>query len=163
MKNLRVTRITSEKDPLVYITHTQIIDRIVHNDIFFWGLQDYKFLKYVAEYSNKQTIVKFLVQGGQPLYTNDDILVSEGLAKKLGITVGDEITLKIKLFRKPDDDYLVLYEKNPKKFIKYFREQSNTNKKKILKELLEHDNTNEEIVKWLDKNYSGLIREVGLE
>lgn len=163
MKNLRVTGITHEKDPLVYITHTQIIDRMVHNDVFFWGLQDYNFLKYVAEYSNKQAIVKFLIQGVQPRFTNDDIIVSDGLAKKLGITVGDEITLKIKLFRKPDDDYLVLYEKNPKKFIKYFNKQNETEKKKILKELLEYDKTNEEVVSWLDKHESKLIREVGLE
>lgn len=92
-----------------------------------------------------------------------EIKISADIAKELGVTIGDKISIKGSLLEKIDNDYMSLYEKKSKQFIKYFKEQSDTDKKKILKELLEQDTTNEEVVKWLDKNYSGLIKEVGLE
>ncbi len=152
MKNLKVTGITFEKDPLVYVSP-------IHKENPLIPFIDYTFYKYAVKYSGKKTTAKVIWTEG--IY--DTVVVSQGVAEKLKLRAGDEVSLKLTFFGKPDDDYLVLYEKNHKKFVKYFEQQSLDDKKKVIKELLEQDFVNEKIVEWLDKNYSGLIREVGLE
>jgi hypothetical protein len=152
MKNLKVTGITFEKDPLVYVSP-------IHKENPLIPFIDYSFYKYAVKYSGKKTVAKVIWTEG--IY--DTVVVSQGIAEKLKLQAGDEISLKLTFFGKPDDDYLTLYKKKPRKFIKYFSEQSDTDKKKILKELLEQDFVNEEVISYLDKHESKLIKEVGLE
>ncbi len=156
MKNLRVTGITLKQDRKVYLS-------------YFWKANPLppfplpeNMFKHYAEHSGKYTQIA-QVDYTSRILDREDIIISGGIAKELGITLGDKINIKLRFFGKSDADYLKLYEKKPKKFIKYFNEQSEADKKKILKELLEYDKTNEEVINWLDKNYSELIKEVGLE
>ncbi len=159
MKNLRVTGITLKQDRKVYVSDigtswTNPSSRtVLDSDLIF---------KHDAEYSEKRVPIKQMCYTGRSL-DKDEIVISGDIARELGVTVGDKINIKLRFFGKSEDDYLTLYEKKPKKFIKYFSKQSTTDKKKILKELLEYDKTNEEVIQWLDKNYSDLIREVGLK
>ncbi|MBM3199621.1 hypothetical protein FJZ53_01700 [Candidatus Woesearchaeota archaeon] len=152
MKQLTVTGITPEKKPLLYLSP-------IHKENPLIPFIDYALYNYVVECSGKKTIAKVI--WSDEIY--DTIVVSQGVAEKLKLKAYDKVSLKLTLLRKPDDDYLTLYEKNPKRFIKYFKEQSCANKKKILKELLEYDVVNEKVVSYLDKHESKLVREVGLE
>lgn len=162
MKNLKVRSITFEKDQVIYVSYQQVLNTPIFNDVFFWGIQGSNLLKYVVEYSSKQAQAKFITSR-QPHFEKDEVIVSDGLAKKLGIKLGDKVNLKIKIFGKPSMGYLGLYEKQPKKFNKYFDKQNLNEKKRILKELLEYDTINDEAIKWLDKKYPELIKEVGIE
>ncbi len=158
MKNLKVTGITLKQDRKVYLSDlwtswTNPSSRtVLDSDLIF---------KHDAEYSEKRVPIKQMCYTGRSL-DKDEIVISGDIAKELGVTVGDKINIRMRLFGKLEDDYLILYEKKPRKFIKYFSKQDYQDKKKILRELLGCDTTNEEVVKWLDKNYSGLVREVGL-
>lgn len=118
---------------------------------------------FCAEYSKKRVLIPTEQLHYMRYIGKGETIISEGIAKELGVTVGDKINIRIRICGKLNNDYLKLYEKKPGKFIKYFSEQPDADKKNILRELLDYDKTNEEIVKWLDKNYSCLIREVGLE
>ncbi len=158
MKNLRISSITLEKESIVYVNHWLMLYYTSENPLP--TLFGKKILTHYAEYSKKLAQTKIVFTIGR--IERDEAVISEGLAKELGATLGDKINLKLKRYRGPIY-HLELYEKNPKKFMRYFNEQSNTNKKNILRELLEHDKINDEVVKWLDKNYPDLIREIGLE
>ncbi len=159
MKNLKITGITlnpgvcTSSSLWMLANPFTILSALVSgsNPIFY------------AEYSKKRVFIPTEQLYYRGYIGKGETIISEGIAKELGVTLGDKINIRIKTLGKSKDNYLMLYEKNSRKFIKYFNEQPDANKKKILKELLEYDKTNEEIVRWLDKNYSGLIREVGLE
>lgn len=159
MKNLRVRSITLEKEPIVYVNYWLMLYYTSSNPLP--TLFGKNILAHYAEYSKKlaQTKIVFVLES---VVERGEAIISDGLAKELGVTLGNKINLKLKRYISPID-HLTLYEKNTKKFMKYFSEQPDADKKKILEELLEYDKTNEEVIKWLDKNYSGLIREVGLE
>lgn len=60
-------------------------------------------------------------------------------------------------------NYMGLARFYPQEFITYFSEIEDTeNKKQILKSLLECDYDNKEVIDWLNKNESKLIRDVGM-
>ncbi|MBM3199618.1 hypothetical protein FJZ53_01685 [Candidatus Woesearchaeota archaeon] len=164
MKNLRITGITQEKNLIVYVP-----------DIRGIGIFNYD-----AEYYGKRAPVKVLcpsVKYKFALIRNgpndvvcanntlrlDEVIVSQGLAEELGLELGYGLRLKTRIWKTPRLNTLEWYEKNPKKFIKYFKQQKELEKKKLLRELLEHDTINEEVVSYLDKHESKLIKEVGLE
>lgn len=154
---LRVTGITLKQDRKVYMSDSYAPWKRYHT------MLDSDFIfKPNAEYSGKRSPIKQICYTGRSL-DEDEIVISGDIAKELGITIGDKIHIGFRLFGKPDDNYLAMYEKNPKKFIKYFSKQSDTNKKRILNDILEQEFVNEEAVSWLDKHESKLIREVGLE
>lgn len=64
--------------------------------------------------------------------------------------------------RFPEEVAIVFYKENSNKFIEYFQNRSHENKKKILKKIFECDFTNEEVIGWLNKKESRLVRGVGL-
>lgn len=161
MKNLRIKGITLKPCCEVY---TSSVRHLMNPLVIFSALisESSNALFYI-KYSKKRVLipnehVHYLEDIGK-----DEIIISEGLAKKLGVTLGDKVSIKGKPFGKIDDNYLEMYEKNPGKFIKYFNEQHYTDKKKILKEIIEQDFVNEKVAAWLDEKYSSLVREVGLE
>ncbi|MDP2906849.1 MAG: hypothetical protein Q8O03_02815 [Nanoarchaeota archaeon] len=156
MKNLKVTGITLKQDRKVYVSYSWKT-----NPLPPFPLTENMF-KHNVEYSGKRVSTEQICYRDNILDENE-IVISGDIAKELGVTVGGKINIRLRLFGKLDNDYLTMYKKKPRKFIKYFSEQSDTNKKKVLKEILEQDFVNERVVVWLDKNYSGLIREVGLE
>jgi hypothetical protein len=159
MKNLRVTGITLKQDRKVYLSD---LWTLVNPVTIFSALISAPKTPLYLEYSKKRASIEQLYYTGRNL-DKDEVIISEDIAKELGVTVGDKINIKVKIFGKINNDYIFLYEKKPKQFIKYFSEQSATDKKKILKELLERDIVNEEVISYLDKHESKLIREVGLE
>lgn len=57
---------------------------------------------------------------------------------------------------------LDFYEKDTKKFIRYFKKKIIPDKKKIIKKVFECDFINEKVIEYLDEKESELIREVGL-
>lgn len=65
-------------------------------------------------------------------------------------------------FKDVDLDYMKIYKEDAKGFIKYFPDKSIEEQKVILKDIMGCNVTNEEVVEWLNENYSDLIREVGL-
>jgi hypothetical protein len=62
----------------------------------------------------------------------------------------------------PEEVAIAFYKKNSDKFIEYFPKQTALSKKMILKEIFKCDFVNEEVIRWLDKEESELVREVGL-
>ncbi|MBM3199619.1 hypothetical protein FJZ53_01690 [Candidatus Woesearchaeota archaeon] len=157
MKNLRITNIIPKQK--VYLSSLWIL---VNPYALFATWISESNTPFYAEYSKKRVPIK-----AQQLYymeylKKNEVIIPETLAKELDAKIGDKISIKVTLSGKLGIDYLSLYEKKPKKFIKYFTEQPDSNKKKILQELLDFDKTNEQVISWLNKNYPDLIREVGL-
>ncbi len=64
--------------------------------------------------------------------------------------------------RFPEEVAIDFYKKNSGKFIEYFPKQTILSKKMILKKIFESDFVNKEVIDWLDKKESKLVREVGL-
>ncbi len=62
----------------------------------------------------------------------------------------------------PEEVALEFYKKNSETFIEYFPKQTILSKKIILKKVFECDFVNEEVIRWLDKGESELVREIGL-
>ncbi len=60
-------------------------------------------------------------------------------------------------------DYLDLYRENSEDFIKYFKSRDYSEQRTILSDLLNCEDTNEQVISWLDENYSYLIKDVGLD
>ena len=57
---------------------------------------------------------------------------------------------------------ICLYKENAQGFIELFSSLKEREQKAVLKSIMDCAYENKEIIKWLDKNYIGLIREVGL-
>lgn len=69
--------------------------------------------------------------------------------------------LWLKGFKSFGLDYLGAYKNDAKSFMEYFTSRDVQGKKIILKDIMGCNVTNEEVVEWLNNNYSDLIREVG--
>lgn len=61
--------------------------------------------------------------------------------------------------REKDADYMQIYKKDAVDFLAYFSRCTNCSKKKILKSLFESDFVNEEVIAWLEKNETDIMRE----
>lgn len=59
-------------------------------------------------------------------------------------------------------DHMSFYREDAEDFISYFRSRGLEERKTIIKDLLGSDFVNEEVIRWLNENEPGLIREVGL-
>lgn len=60
-------------------------------------------------------------------------------------------------------DHLALYKESNEDFIRYFKSRDDSEKRIILSDLLNCKETNEHLIRWLDENYSELIKNVGLD
>lgn len=57
---------------------------------------------------------------------------------------------------------ICFYKEDTQGFIEFFSNLKETEKKSVLKAIFNCSHDSQEIIAWLDENYSGIIREVGL-